>query len=138
MGVELPQGAKDLLDGRTYVVLTTIRSDGGPQSVVTWASRDGNDVLITTRRGVAKEVNINRDPRVSVCFFDPGRPGEAYTVYGSATLSEEGADDLVAEHSGKYVPTRPDPVTYLRRKGDDFTSPNVVIRVTPEKVREHH
>jgi PPOX class probable F420-dependent enzyme len=138
MAKPLPQGAKDLLDTNTYVVFSTIRQDGSPHSVVMWANRDGDDVLLTTRRGTVKERNLRRDARASVCFYDPANPGTQYSIYGSVTVTEDGADGIAVRSSRKYVPERPDPMGYLRRKYNDYESPSVIIKLTPDKIHEGH
>jgi len=133
----LPQSVKELLDASTYVVLSTSRRDGTPQSSVVWAGRDGDDVVMATRADNAKAFNLLRDPRANICFYDPTGPVNQYTIYGSVTVSEDGADELAASLSAKYVPSRPDPVRYLGETSN-HTKPWLVLRLTPERIHEHH
>ena len=102
MSVSLPETVRRLLDSTTFAVVTTINADGSPQSTVIWLKRDGDDVLFSTIRGRRKTRNMERDPRVSVCAYDPANPYFYFTVEGTVTLVEEGGDELIDELSWKY------------------------------------
>lgn len=123
MTVPLPENAKRLLDGATFVTLATVNPDGAPQSSVVWAKRDGDDLLMSTVRGRRKEKNMSRDPRVSVSFFDPANPYTYYEVRGSVTLTDDGGPDLIQELSHKYTGG-----PYTRDTPDNV---RVVVRLTP-------
>ena len=129
MSVQLPQGAKDLLDAATFVTLSTVRKDGSPQSTVVWAKRDGDDILVSTIIGRAKERNLRRDPRASVVFWDPATPYSFFSVNGSTTMSTDGGPELIEELSWKY-----DGETYTGDLGTDHV--RVVVRLTPNWVFE--
>jgi PPOX class probable F420-dependent enzyme len=126
MTTTLPDNVRALLDGTTFVVVSTVNADGSPQSTVLWAKRDGDDVLFSTVRGRLKTKNMERDPRVSVCAYDPAQPYSYFTVSGTVTLVEEGGPELINELSLKYnnVPYTFDPPENVR----------VVCRLTPNKV----
>ncbi len=126
MTVPLPDGVRKLVDAPTFAVVSTINPDGTPQSTVIWVKRDGDDVLFSTVRGRRKTRNMERDPRVSVCAYDPDEPYSYFTVAGSVTLTEQGGDELIDELSLKY-------------EGRPYTSDapgtvRVVCRLTPTKV----
>jgi PPOX class probable F420-dependent enzyme len=125
MTVSLPEVVRGLVDSTTFAVITTINSDGSPQSTVVWIKRDGDDVLFSTIRGRRKTRNMERDPRVSLCAYDPANPYFYFTVEGTVTLVEEGGDELIDELSRKYdnVPWTPVPGAV-----------RVVCRVTPTRV----
>jgi len=130
MSVQLPDKAKELLDGPTIVAMTTLRRDGSPQSTVVWAKRDGDDVLISTIIGRVKERNLTRDPRMSLTFFDPSEPTTSFSIDGSASMTTDGGPELIQELSRKYEGI---PFT-----GDDGTDRvRVVVRVRPERVISH-
>lgn len=126
MTTSLPDPVRKLLDGTTFVVGTTINPDGSPQSTVLWAKRDGDDILFSTIRGRRKTRNMERDPRVSICGYDPADPYSYFTVTGTVTLVEEGGRELINELSLKYdgKPFTFNPPEQVR----------VVCRVTPDKV----
>ncbi|MEV6297788.1 PPOX class F420-dependent oxidoreductase [Actinoplanes sp. NPDC051861] len=125
MTVALPGAARTLIDNPTYAVLTTINLDGSPQSTVVWVKRDGDDVLFSTVRGRVKAANMERDPRVSICAFDPAQPYRYCTVEGAVALSDD-EGDLIGELSYKYAN---EPWT-----ADEPGTVRVVCRLTPTRV----
>jgi PPOX class probable F420-dependent enzyme len=126
MTTSLPDNVRRLLDGATFVVVTTVNPDGSPHSSVMWAKRDGDDVIFSTVRGRKKARNMERDPRVSVCAYDPAQPYSYFTVAGEVTLTDEGGKELINELSLKY---NDQPYTF-----DAPDAVRVVCRVTPSKV----
>ncbi|AGZ46507.1 PPOX class F420-dependent oxidoreductase [Actinoplanes friuliensis] len=126
MTTALPDKVRKLLDGPTFVVVTTVNADGSPQSTVVWVKRDGDDILFSTVRGRKKTRNMERDPRISICAYDPEQPYSYFTVDGSVALVEEGGKELINELSLKYdgQPYTFDPPEAVR----------VVCRLTPRKV----
>ncbi|MEV4635879.1 PPOX class F420-dependent oxidoreductase [Actinoplanes sp. NPDC049548] len=126
MSAALPEDVRRLLDGTTFAVVSTINPDGSPQSTVIWVRRDGDDVLFSTVRGRRKTRNMERDPRVSICAYDPAQPYSYFTVDGTVTLVEEGGRELINELSLKYDGR---PWTFDRPE-----VVRVVCRVTPHKV----
>jgi PPOX class probable F420-dependent enzyme len=125
MTVVLPGVARSLIDNPTYAVLSTINADGTPQSTVIWVKRDGDDILFSTIRGRRKARNMERDPRVSICAYDPAQPYSYCTVDGTVTLSDDPAD-LIGELSYKYAN---EPWT-----SDSPDVERVVCRLTPSHV----
>ncbi|WP_436525778.1 PPOX class F420-dependent oxidoreductase [Actinoplanes sp. HUAS TT8] len=125
MTVVLPAAARRLIDNPTYAVLSTLNADGTPQSTVIWVKRDGDDVLFSTVRGRQKARNMERDPRVSICAYDPAQPSSYCTVEGTVTLSDD-RDDLIGMLSYKYA-NEP-------WGGDDPETVRVVCRLTPTHV----
>jgi PPOX class probable F420-dependent enzyme len=99
----LPELARTLLDGSVFVVLTTINPDGGPQSSVIWAKRDGDEVVFSTILGRRKTRNMQRDPRVSLCFYDPKDPYSYVELRGTVTMTQEGGPELIEELSQRYA-----------------------------------
>ncbi|HEU0130575.1 MAG TPA: PPOX class F420-dependent oxidoreductase [Mycobacteriales bacterium] len=123
----LPDTAKAWLDAVSFATLATVNADGSPQTTVHWVARDGDDVLLSTVRGRRHARNLDRDPRVSVLVMDPANPYAYVEVRGTATLTEEGARDLIDDLAEKYRGVRPYP-------GDAPDAVRVVIRVPPEHV----
>ena len=120
---------RELLDRRAFLVLGTVNPDGGPQSSVIWAKYDSGDVVFSTIRGRRKTRNMERDPRVSVCVYDPANPYRYVEVRGTVDLTEDGGPELIEELSQAY-------------DGKPFVEAHpgvtrVVCRVTATKVIEH-
>jgi PPOX class probable F420-dependent enzyme len=126
MTISLPDDVKKLLDAPTYVVVSTVGKDGSPHSTVLWVKRDGDDVLFSTTRGRQKTKNMERDPRVSVCAYDPANPFSFFAVSGEVTLDEAGGRELIDELSMKYLgkPYPEEPAGTVR----------VVCRLRPQKI----
>jgi PPOX class probable F420-dependent enzyme len=125
----LPETAKRLLDANTFAVIGTVNPNGAPQSSVVWIKRDGDDVLFSTIRGRRKTLNLEREPRVSICLYDPADPYVYVEIRGEVSMTEEGGPELINELS-------------LRYSGEEFHAEppenvRVVCRVTPQRVFEY-
>ena len=119
---------RKLVDGPTYRAwLTTINSDGSPQSTVIWVKRDGDDLLFSTIRGRQKTRNMERDPRVSICAYDPAQPYSYFTVDGTVALIEDGRRRT--DQRAEPASTTDKPWT-----ADAPGAVRVVCRVTPTQV----
>jgi PPOX class probable F420-dependent enzyme len=76
------------LEEPRFAVMATINSSGAPQLTVMWyaLAEDADVVVLNTMRGLLKERNLRRDPRLSVCVED----GMRYvTLEGRAELIED-------------------------------------------------
>ncbi len=129
MGATLPDFVKRLLDANTFVVLSTINPDGSPQSSVIWARRHDDEIVFSTIRGRRKTRNMERDPRVSLCAYDPADPYRYFEVRGVVSLTEEGGPELIEELSQRY-----DGKPFRESRPDNV---RVVCRVTPDRVIVH-
>lgn len=116
-----------MLDARAHVVVATLMPDGSPQTSVLWATYDGDDLLLSTIVGRAKERNWRRDPRVSVLIFDAADADRYVEVRGTVTMTTDGGPELIERLSQLYY-------------GEPFTDDEgtdrvrVVARVRPEHV----
>jgi PPOX class probable F420-dependent enzyme len=129
MASELTETTRRLLDANTFAILSTINPDGSPQSSVIWIKREGDDVVFSTIRGRRKTRNMERDPRVSICMYDPAAPYVYVELRGEIGLTEEGGRELIDELSHRYdgVAFRIEPPEVTR----------VVCRLKPTRVIEH-
>ena len=77
------------LEQPRFAIMATINRSGSPQLTVMWYALppDGDDVvLLNCTRGLLKERNLRRDPRMSLCVED----GQRYvTLEGRAELIED-------------------------------------------------
>lgn len=127
MSTQLPDAAKKLLDAGSYVTVATLMKDGSPQATLLWATYEGDDLLLSTLVGRAKERNWRRDPRVSVLIHDASNPYTFVEVRGTVSMTTDGGPELIDRLSYLY--------TGERYSGDDGTDHvRVVARVTPERV----
>ncbi|HEY2792017.1 MAG TPA: PPOX class F420-dependent oxidoreductase [Micromonosporaceae bacterium] len=129
MSEDLTETAKRLLDANTFAIVSTVNPNGGPQSSVVWIKRDGDDVLFSTIRGRRKTNNLERDPRVSICMYDPANPYVYVEIRGPVTMTTEGGRELINELS-------------LRYGGEEFPieppeNVRVVCRIKPDRVIDH-
>jgi PPOX class probable F420-dependent enzyme len=72
---ELTPAIRRFLEERRFAVVATINEDGSPQQTVVWYELQGDRIMMNTRVGRVKELNLKRDPRMSFCIED----GYAYT-----------------------------------------------------------
>lgn len=128
MSEELTDEACRLFQAPVFAVLSTVSDAGAPQASVVWVRQDGDDLLFSTIRGRFKTRNMERDPRVSLCAYDPEDPYLYVEVRGTVTLTEEGGVELIDELSRAY-----DGKPWVVRPAET----RVVVRVTPTRVVEH-
>jgi PPOX class probable F420-dependent enzyme len=124
---ELTDAQLTLLRDRNFGVVTTLKSDGSPQTSVVWIDTDGEHVIFNTRNDRAKGRHLRRDPRVSVTVFDADRAYRYFEVEGVAELEVEGANEHIHELSRKY------------NDGKDFHTPEnrVIVKVTPRRIFDY-
>ncbi|MEV8456298.1 PPOX class F420-dependent oxidoreductase [Streptomyces sp. NPDC052095] len=130
MTAALSAELKELLDSPVFVTVATIQPDGSPQLSPVWVKRDGDDVLISTTAGRRKELNLRRDPRVSVVVQPFAAPYTYAEIRGTAELSTEGGQELIDELSLKYTGKKY--AEFNPSSVDD--GERVVVRITPRKV----
>jgi PPOX class probable F420-dependent enzyme len=58
------------LEERRFAVVATINEDGSPQQTVVWYELQGDRIMMNTRVGRVKELNLKRDSRLSFCIED--------------------------------------------------------------------
>ncbi len=106
MSTSIPGTHLDLVDHPPVAALTTLGSDGAPQTSVVWCDFDGECVRVNTMRGFAKERNMRRDPRVTILCYDPRHPLRFLEVRGRVvSMTEDGAgahlDALASRYAGR-------------------------------------
>jgi PPOX class probable F420-dependent enzyme len=122
---QLPQLARDLLDGKNFASVATVQPDGSPQSSIVWVKRDGDDVLFSTIRGRRKTANLEASPRVSVLVIDAADPYRYAEIRGEAEITDDPPAALIDELAYKYT-------------SEPFNTPpgqqRVIVRVRPTHV----
>jgi PPOX class probable F420-dependent enzyme len=92
--------AERRLREETIAWLTTVRSDGQPQSVPVWFLWDGESVLIYSRPDRQKLRNIRRNSLVGLNLNSNARGGDVVRVEGTAEIVD---DAPPANEVGEYV-----------------------------------
>lgn len=128
MTSELTAEQKALFDAANFGVIATINPDGRPQLSVVWVKTDGDDVLFSTTIGRRKQLNMERDPRVTVLVNPKDAPYSYVEVRGTVTMTQEGGRELIDELAQKYTGAD-------RYTADDGTdNVRVVVRIKPERI----
>ena len=118
-----------------FAVMATINANGTPQLTVMWYALHPSEdvVLLNATRGLLKERNLRRDPRMAICVED----GMHYvTLTGTAELVEDRAEqerevnDLIAP---RYIGQRLGSQRWEVIKRSD----RIGIRMRVESVQTH-
>jgi len=128
MSVEIEGKAEELLRGKNFCHVATLRRDGSVQSAPVWVDvQDGRPVL-NTAEGRAWPRNLERDPRVTLTVQNMENPYEYVEIRGRvAERTHDGADEHIDAMAKKYLGKDEYP---FRQPGEE----RVIIRVQPEAV----
>ncbi len=109
--------------------LTTVRSDGQPQSVPVWFLWDGESFLIYSQPDRQKLRNIGHNPRVGLNLNSSDTGGDVARVEGDAEILDgfppvTEVEDYLEKHRG--------PISRIGYEPDCFAKAySVALRVTP-------
>ena len=118
----------ELLRGRNWGTVTTLREDGSPHSTPVWVDSDGDNVVFNTAIGRVKERNMRRDPRVSMTVLPAENQQDGYlSVTGTAEISEEGAEEHIHSLARKYLGAE----RYPWLRADEQ---RVIVTIRPERI----
>ena len=111
--------------------LTTVRSDGQPQSVPIWFLGDGETFLIYSQQGRQKLKNISRNPRVGLKLNSNAHGGEVVRAEGVVEIVE---DFPPATEVGEYLEKCRAAIARIGYDPEGFARDySVPIRVRPER-----
>jgi PPOX class probable F420-dependent enzyme len=129
MSARIEGRAEELLTGKNFAHVATLRADGSPQVAPTWVDvQDGRPVL-NTAEGRAWPRNLERDPRITLEVQNMENPYEYVEIRGTvAERTHEGADEHIDHLAKKYLGVDQYP---MRQPGEQ----RLIIRVEPEQVR---
>ena len=128
----LSDKARTFLAEKRFAVLATINPNGTPQLTTMWFELQGDEIMMNTKVGRAKEQNLRRDPRISICIED----GYHYvTLSGTARLDD---DQLTAQADIKRLAERyHNPHKAEQMSRDQFSKEQrMTFRMTIERVIE--
>ena len=125
-----PQEITTSLAAPHIAVVATISRNGQPHLTPNWYRYDGQVLTLITRKDRLKYLNLQRDPRISVCIYDPPVASTYVVISGTVTCSDQDIWDEARRIIARYrAPNEVD--DYLARWN---TEPRVLITVTPERI----
>jgi PPOX class probable F420-dependent enzyme len=131
--IEAGARADRRLRGEIMIWLTTVRSDGQPQSVPVWFLWDGETFLIYSQRGRQKLKNIGRNARVGLHLNSNERGGDVVRFEGAAELLKDFAP---ANEVGEYLEKYRESIARIGFDPDGFARAYpIALRVTPDRWR---
>jgi PPOX class probable F420-dependent enzyme len=134
MAVELSEKARAYLQELRFAVLATINQDGTPQLTTMWyLLEDDGTITMNTKVGRAKERNMRRDPRISICIEDGY---EFITISGTVEMID---DPEIAQHDIYRLSTRYHGEAKARRQMEEKFSKEtrVSLRLQPKRITEY-
>ena len=105
--MELPAGARALLESAALAHLVTLNADGSPQVSIVWVGLDGDEVVSAHLRPQQKLRNIRRDPRVVLSLEGTETTSiglrEYLVVHGRARIEDGGAAEWLQHLARTYI-----------------------------------
>ena len=84
MPTTLSENARAFLQEQRFAVLATLNKDGSPQLTTMWYLLEGDTIMMNTKEGRIKDLNMKRDPRIAICVED----GYNFvTISGTVTMN---------------------------------------------------
>jgi PPOX class probable F420-dependent enzyme len=131
--VELPAGARALIESSALAHLVTLNADGSPQVTCIWVGLDGDELVsghLSEKQ--AKLRNVRRNPHVvlsieGTAMLPPGLK-EYLVVHGTARVEPGGAPELLQRLAHVYL--GPD----VKFPPMDDPPDGFVLRITPERL----
>jgi PPOX class probable F420-dependent enzyme len=128
MSATIEGPAEELLKGKNFANVATLRSDGSVQVAPVWVDIKDGQPVVNSAEGRAWPRNLERDPRVTLTVQNLENPYEYVEIRGKvAERTHDGADEHIDSLAKKYLGADSYP---LRRPGEQ----RVIIRVQPEHV----
>jgi PPOX class probable F420-dependent enzyme len=128
MAEQLSRAAIELIERPVVAHLATVDAKGRPQLTPLWIDHDGNDILVNTAAGRAKEVNMRRNPSVAISMYPPEDPYTVLAIQGTVVeMTTEGADAHIDALAKKYL----NQDTYQMRQPGEV---RVKVRIRPDRI----
>jgi PPOX class probable F420-dependent enzyme len=126
MSVKIEGRAEELLKGKNFALVSTLRADGSVQGAPVWVDVQDGQPVLNTAEGRAWPRNLERDPRVTITVQNLENPYEYLEVRGRvAERTHDGADAHIDAMAKKYLDKDEYP---FRQPGEQ----RVILRVEPE------
>ena len=121
--------AEELLKGKNFCHVATLRPDGSVHGVPVWVDVQDGRAVLNSAEGRAWPRNLERDPRVTLTVQNMENPYEYVEIRGTvAERTHEGADAHIDALAKKYMDKDEYP---LRQPGEQ----RVIIRIEPEHTK---
>lgn len=134
MAIELSARARAFLREPRFAVLATINQDGTPQLTTMWyLLEDDGTITMNTKVSRAKERNMRRDSRISICIEDGYK---FVTLSGTVEMID---DQKIAQHDIYRLSARYHGEAKARRQMEEQFSKEtrVTLRLQPESIIEY-
>jgi PPOX class probable F420-dependent enzyme len=96
-------GPRELLEKPNYAVISTLNKDGSIHSTIIWISAEGDQVAVNSAVGRLWPTNLQRNPHVTVVVEETGNPYHFVEIRGTASATEQGADEHIDALAKKYI-----------------------------------
>jgi len=129
MSATIDGRAEELLKGKNFCHVATIREDGTVHGVPVWVDVQDGKAVLNTAEGRAWPRNLERDPRVTLTVQNMENPYEYVEIRGTvAERTHDGADEHIDAMAKKYMDADSYP---LRQPGEQ----RLIIRVEPQHTK---
>jgi PPOX class probable F420-dependent enzyme len=123
------------LENEQVIWLTTVRTDGLPQTSPVWFYWDEETFLIYSKPGKPKVRNIEQNPMVTL-HFNCDFAGHEVAVFSGTAVPDPNAPPP-NEHSG-YANKYADGITTLNMTPTSFAAVyKTAVRIIPQQLRGH-
>jgi PPOX class probable F420-dependent enzyme len=99
----IPASHRDLFEGRTCGVLTTLLPGGQPHSCLVWVDHDGSCARVNTTLQRQSGRDLLADPRLSLLLVDPANTARFVQVRGVGELHRDGALEHLDALTRRYT-----------------------------------
>lgn len=105
----LDDRSMELLTGKNFAHVATIRPDGTPHVTITWVDAANGHVLVNTAAGRVKDRHLRQDPRVSLTVRDEHNPFRWVRIDGIVDefVTGPAADEHIDALSRRYNDGKP-------------------------------
>ncbi len=124
-------GREAFLAANRFCVLGTLRKDGRARLSPMMYVYEAGTILISTTRVRGGGKTAKRDPRVTVCIFNPANTQEYVTVYGRVEIDEAEAASIALFSTFAGGTLTGDALAATRKRIAD--EGRIVLRITPEE-----
>jgi PPOX class probable F420-dependent enzyme len=129
MSTPIDGRAEELLKGKNFCHVATLRGDGTVHGVPVWVDVQDGLAVLNTAEGRAWLRNLEHDPRVTLTVLNLENPYEYLEIRGTvAEHTREGADEHIDALAKKYMDLESYP---MRQPGEQ----RVIVRVAADYVR---